>query len=117
MAKDENKALYEARPWTEWYLNGVPPDVEIPGKSVVDTFDEATDRWKDKTALIFYTFVMARASLMRAVLPVPGWPVNRRTLFISPVEEPEPFSFPRASFGTADASRPQLFSSCTSLPR
>ena len=54
MTNDENKALYEARPWIKWYLEGVAPDVKIEEKSVVDTFDETTEKWKDKTAVIFY---------------------------------------------------------------
>jgi long-chain acyl-CoA synthetase len=54
MAQDENKAKYEARPWLKWYLPGVPTDVEVEEKSVVDTFDETTDKWKDKTAIVFY---------------------------------------------------------------
>jgi len=49
-----NKELYEARPWLKWYLPGVPADVPIPEKSVIETFDESTDKWKDKTALVFY---------------------------------------------------------------
>jgi long-chain acyl-CoA synthetase len=51
---DLNKAKYEARPWLKFYLKGVPSDVEIPEKSVVQTFDEGTDKWKDRTAIIFY---------------------------------------------------------------
>jgi long-chain acyl-CoA synthetase len=54
MAQDENKAKYEARPWIKWYLKGVAPDVTIEEKSVVDTFNETTEKWKDKTAVIFY---------------------------------------------------------------
>jgi long-chain acyl-CoA synthetase len=54
MTQDENKAKYEARPWIKWYLEGVAPDVTIEEKSVVDTFDETTEKWKDKTAVIFY---------------------------------------------------------------
>jgi len=54
MAQDPNKAIYEARPWIKWYLKGVAPDVTIEEKSVVDTFDETTEKWKDKTAVIFY---------------------------------------------------------------
>ncbi len=54
MAQDENKAKYEARPWIKWYLKGVSPDVTIEEKSVVDTFNETCDKWKDKTAVIFY---------------------------------------------------------------
>jgi len=50
----EAKAKYMERPWLKFYREEVPPDVDIPEKSVVETFDEATDRWKDKTALVFY---------------------------------------------------------------
>ncbi|MCJ7670201.1 MAG: AMP-binding protein [Dehalococcoidia bacterium] len=54
MAQDPNKAIYEARPWIKWYLKGVAPDVTVEEKSVVDTFNETTEKWKDKTAVIFY---------------------------------------------------------------
>lgn len=50
----EAKTKYEERPWLKFYLKEVPPDVDIPEQSVVETFDKATDKWKDKTALIFY---------------------------------------------------------------
>ncbi len=50
----EAKGKYLERPWLKFYLDGVPPDVDIPEQSVVETFDAATDRWKDKTALVFY---------------------------------------------------------------
>lgn len=49
-----NKAIYEARPWLKFYGKGVPADVEIPLKSVVDIIDETTDKFKDKTAVVFY---------------------------------------------------------------
>jgi long-chain acyl-CoA synthetase len=54
MMQDPNKAIYEARPWTKWYLKGVPKDVTVEEKSVVDTFNEVTEKWKDKTAGVFY---------------------------------------------------------------
>jgi long-chain acyl-CoA synthetase len=54
MAQDENKAKYEARPWLKWYLPGVPTDITVEEKSVVDTFNETTEKWKDKTAVVFY---------------------------------------------------------------
>ncbi len=54
MTQDPNKAIYEARPWTKWYLEGVPKDVVVEEKSVVDTFNEVTEKWKDKTAAVFY---------------------------------------------------------------
>ena len=49
-----NKAKYEARPWLKFYLDGVPPDIEILEESVVDNFNRITEKWKGKTALIFY---------------------------------------------------------------
>ena len=54
MAADTNKAVYESRPWLKFYLKEVPPDIKILEKSAVDTFDEATEKWKDRTAVIFY---------------------------------------------------------------
>ncbi len=49
-----NKAKYEARPWLKSYLDGVPSDIEILEESVVDNFNRITEKWKGKTALIFY---------------------------------------------------------------
>jgi long-chain acyl-CoA synthetase len=54
MTQDPNKAIYEAKPWLKWYLEGVPKDITVEEKSVVDTFNETTDKWKDKTAIVFY---------------------------------------------------------------
>ena len=47
-------SVYEERPWLKFYRPEVPPDVDIPEQSVVETFDAATDRWRAKTALVFY---------------------------------------------------------------
>jgi long-chain acyl-CoA synthetase len=54
MTQDPNKAVYEAKPWLKWYLEGVPKDITVEEKSVVDTFNEVTEKWKDKTAVVFY---------------------------------------------------------------
>jgi len=35
-------------------MKGVAPGIEVEEKSVVDNFDETTEKWKDKTAIIFY---------------------------------------------------------------
>jgi long-chain acyl-CoA synthetase len=51
---DPNKAIYEKRPWLKFYLKEVRPDIKIPEKSAVETFDEATDKWKNRTAVVFY---------------------------------------------------------------
>jgi len=49
-----NKAKYMERPWLKFYLDGVPSDIEILEESVVDNFNRITEKWKGKTALIFY---------------------------------------------------------------
>jgi len=49
-----NKAKYMERPWLKFYLDGVPSDIEIPEESVVDNFNRISERWKGKTAIIFY---------------------------------------------------------------
>ncbi|HEY8555572.1 MAG TPA: AMP-binding protein [Burkholderiales bacterium] len=48
------KASYEARPWVKFYEPGVPADVEVPLKSLPQLFDEATSKYGNKPALIFY---------------------------------------------------------------
>lgn len=50
----EAKNVYLERPWLRFYPEGLPPDLDIPEISVPQAFDEATEKWKDKTALIFY---------------------------------------------------------------
>lgn len=54
MTADSSKARYEARPWVQFYHKGLTPDVEIPEQSAVEAFDEATERWKNRTAILFY---------------------------------------------------------------
>ncbi|MGA2317192.1 MAG: AMP-binding protein [Thermodesulfobacteriota bacterium] len=48
------KSIYLERPWLKSYLANVPAELAIPKKSVNDAFDEATEKWKNKTALFFY---------------------------------------------------------------
>jgi long-chain acyl-CoA synthetase len=47
-------SIYEERVWLKSYPSGVPDTVEIPVKSVGEAFDEATEKWKNRTAVIFY---------------------------------------------------------------
>ena len=54
MADQPNKAVYESRPWLKFYLKDVPADVDIPEMSVVEDFNEGTEKWKDRTAIVFY---------------------------------------------------------------
>lgn len=48
------KSVYEERPWLKSYPQGVPAEIDVPVKSVNEAFNEATERWKNKTAIIFY---------------------------------------------------------------
>ena len=48
------KSLYTDRPWLQSNNPGVPDDVTVPLKSVGEVFDEATEKWKNKTAMVFY---------------------------------------------------------------
>src|SRR5712671_7813282 len=45
---------YLEKPWLRFYPKGVPATVEVPGKSVAQVFDEATERWADRAAVAFY---------------------------------------------------------------
>lgn len=47
-------AEYEKRPWLKCYPMGVPADIEIPEKSIIDMVDEAVGKWGNKTAVVFY---------------------------------------------------------------
>lgn len=48
------KSVYLNMPWLSSYLPSAPQDIEVPMISVREAFDEATEKWKDKTALMFY---------------------------------------------------------------
>ncbi len=50
----EAKLQYEQKPWLEFYPEGIPAQIDIPEKSLPQVFDEAVQKWRDKTALIFY---------------------------------------------------------------
>jgi long-chain acyl-CoA synthetase len=45
---------YLAKPWLAHYQKGVPPEVEVPLKSVHQAFDEAASRDPGKPAVVFY---------------------------------------------------------------
>lgn len=48
------KTVYADKPWTKSYLPKVGSEIDIPVKSVGAAFDEATLKWADSTAIIFY---------------------------------------------------------------
>jgi long-chain acyl-CoA synthetase len=45
--------VYEERPWLR-SCPEIPAEIQISTKSVNEAFDEATVKWKDRTAIIFY---------------------------------------------------------------
>ena len=47
-------SVYEKRIWLGSYPKDVPADIEVPEKSVVQAFNDATEKWRDRTAIIFY---------------------------------------------------------------
>jgi len=51
---NEILAEYEKRPWLKWYTKGVPADLEIPKKSIIEMVDEAVKKWGNTTAVVFY---------------------------------------------------------------
>ncbi len=48
------KSIYEEKIWLKFFPPGVPAIIDIPVKSLGEEFDEATEKWKNKTAIIFY---------------------------------------------------------------
>ena len=61
------KALYMKKPWLEFYPEGVPEIVDIPSQSVPEIFDDVTEKYGNKTALIFYGRKISYRSLREMV--------------------------------------------------
>jgi len=57
------KSDYEEKPWTKFYDPGTQPTMPVPEKSLGEMFDEATDRYSSKAALIFYGKKISYATL------------------------------------------------------
>ena len=47
-------SVYEQKPWLKVYPSDVPAEVDIPSISVAQAFDQATEKWPRRTAVIFY---------------------------------------------------------------
>lgn len=47
-------AFYEEKPWLKSYPADIPATVTVTEKSLIESFDEATDHWSKRTALNFY---------------------------------------------------------------
>lgn len=50
--KAENS--YLNKPWVKFYPEGLPSEIDIPDISLIQAFDKAVEKWRNKTALIFY---------------------------------------------------------------
>jgi len=50
----ERGNLYLNKPWVSFYPEGLPPEIDIPNISLIQAFDKAVEKWKNKPALIFY---------------------------------------------------------------
>jgi len=61
------KALYMKKPWLEFYPEGVPEIVDIPSQSVPEIFNDVTEKYCNKTALIFYGRKISYRSLREMV--------------------------------------------------
>ena len=48
------KEAYMSKPWLKYYPENVPHEVDIPEISVPELFDQMADKYRNKTALIFY---------------------------------------------------------------
>lgn len=50
----ERENLYFNKPWLKFYPEGLPHEIDIPNISLIQAFDRAVEKWKNKPALIFY---------------------------------------------------------------
>ncbi len=57
------KQVYAAKPWLKHYPEGVSDVVDIPRLSVPDLFDQVSEKYANKTALIFYGKKISYAEL------------------------------------------------------
>ncbi len=50
----DNKDQYLSKPWLKNYHPDVPAEAEVPDKSLTELFDEAAQKYANRTAVIFY---------------------------------------------------------------
>lgn len=60
-------SIYEEKPWLKWYPEGVSGEVECPKISLGQAFDKSTEKWANKTAVIFYGSKITYKELRRRV--------------------------------------------------
>jgi long-chain acyl-CoA synthetase len=61
------KEAYMSKPWLKYYPKDVPEEVEVPLVSVPELFDQVADKYRGKTALIFYGKKISYAKLRELV--------------------------------------------------
>ena len=61
------KALYMAKPWVKFYPEGVPETITIPEETVPQIFDNTTETYGNKTAIVFYGKKMTYSMLRNLV--------------------------------------------------
>jgi len=63
----DNRGKYLQRPWLRFYTEGIPAETEIAERSIAEAFNEATEKWENRTALIFYGRKMSYGELREQV--------------------------------------------------
>ena len=61
------KSLYMSKPWLKYYPEGVPETIDIPEQSIAGIFDEMTEKYENKTAIIFYGKKISYSALREMV--------------------------------------------------
>jgi long-chain acyl-CoA synthetase len=61
------KELYTSKPWLKFYPEDVVADVQIPNASVPELLDRTAEKFKKKTALIFYGRKISYGELIEMV--------------------------------------------------
>src|SRR4030042_6811048 len=57
------RSVYEKKPWLSSYPAGVTSEVEIPGLSLSESFDQVVKEFRKKTAVYFYGKKMSYQAL------------------------------------------------------
>jgi long-chain acyl-CoA synthetase len=63
----DNKSAYLRKPWLQFYPEGIPSEMELPESSVARAFDEATEKYRSKSALVFYGRTITYSELREQV--------------------------------------------------
>jgi long-chain acyl-CoA synthetase len=61
------KEFYASKPWLKYYPEGVPENIEVPSISVPELVDQMVEKYRNKTALIFYGKKISYAELKELI--------------------------------------------------